>query len=80
MLYNAGAPSTALPGCTGTRRLAGVQPLADWWAGTPLAGDGGWPALRAVAAAAGLLELAFEEGYSDLPKPAMRQAICAVRD
>lgn len=36
--------------------------------------------LRAVAAAAGLRELAFEEGYTDLPKPAMRQAICAIRD
>lgn len=36
--------------------------------------------LRMVAATAGLRELAFEEGYADLPKPAMRQAICAVRD
>ena len=43
-------PSTALPGCTGTRRLAGVQPLADWWAGQPLPADGGWPALRAQTA------------------------------
>jgi tetraacyldisaccharide 4'-kinase len=51
VLYNAPRPSTALPGCTGTRRLAGVQPLADWWAGLPLPADGGWPALRALAAA-----------------------------
>jgi SAM-dependent methyltransferase len=36
--------------------------------------------LRAVAAAAGLREIAFEEGYAAIPKPAMRQAICAVRD
>lgn len=36
--------------------------------------------LRGVAAAAGLREIAFEEGYTDSPKPAMRQAICAVRD
>lgn len=36
--------------------------------------------LRALAAAAGLREIAFEEGYTDSPKPAMRQAICAVRD
>jgi SAM-dependent methyltransferase len=36
--------------------------------------------LRAVARAAGLHEIAFEEGYADLPKPAMRQAICAVRE
>jgi len=52
VLYNAATPSTALPGHTGTRRLAGVQPLADWWAGRPLAADGGWAALRSAASAA----------------------------
>lgn len=36
--------------------------------------------LLMVAAAAGLREIAFEEGYTANPKPAMRQAICAVRD
>lgn len=36
--------------------------------------------LREVAQAAGLREIAFEEGYTASPKPAMRQAICAVRD
>lgn len=36
--------------------------------------------LREIAAAAGLREIAFEEGYVDSPKPGMRQAICAVRD
>lgn len=36
--------------------------------------------LREVAAAAGLREIAFDEGYTATPKPAMRQAICAVRD
>ncbi len=36
--------------------------------------------LREVAAAAGLREVAFVAGYTDLPKPAMCQAICAVRD
>jgi SAM-dependent methyltransferase len=36
--------------------------------------------LRQIVAAAGLRELAFEQGYVDRPKPAMRQAICAVRD
>jgi SAM-dependent methyltransferase len=36
--------------------------------------------LRNVAAAAGLREIAFREGYADEPQPAMRQAICAVRD
>jgi SAM-dependent methyltransferase len=35
--------------------------------------------LRVVAAAAGLHEIAFVEGYVEHPKPAMRQAICAVR-
>lgn len=36
--------------------------------------------LREVVAAAGLREIAFVEGYVETPKPAMRQAICAVRD
>ena len=36
--------------------------------------------LRAVARAAGLREMAFAEGYIDSPKPALRQAICAVRE
>lgn len=35
--------------------------------------------LRAIAAAAGLREIAYVEGYVDRPKPAMRQALCAVR-
>lgn len=33
VLYNAAAPSTALPGWTARRALAGVCLLADWWAG-----------------------------------------------
>ena len=36
--------------------------------------------LRAVAGAAGLRELAFTEGYVDSPRPALRQAICAIRE
>ena len=36
--------------------------------------------LRAVANAVGLREIAFAEGYTDNPKPALRQAICAVRE
>ncbi|MCL2524022.1 MAG: SAM-dependent methyltransferase [Betaproteobacteria bacterium] len=36
--------------------------------------------LRALTAAAGLREIAYAEGYVDQPKPAMRQAICAVRE
>jgi tetraacyldisaccharide 4'-kinase len=33
VLYNAQAATTHLPGWTATRRLSGVLPLADWWAG-----------------------------------------------
>lgn len=36
--------------------------------------------LRQRIKAAGLRELAFEEGYSASPKPAMVQSVCAVRD
>lgn len=36
--------------------------------------------LRQIAAAAGLREIDYVEGYVASPKPAMRQAICAVRD
>ena len=53
VLYNAVAPSTALPGWTGVRRLAGAVPLRDWWAGAaprPIAALRG----RRIHAAAGL--------------------------
>ncbi|MGB4912031.1 MAG: class I SAM-dependent methyltransferase [Candidatus Dechloromonas phosphoritropha] len=36
--------------------------------------------LRAVVRAAGLCEIAVAEGYTDSPKPGMRQAVCAVRE
>ena len=36
--------------------------------------------LRGAATAAGLSEIDFVEGYVDQPKPAMRQAVCAIRD
>jgi len=36
--------------------------------------------LRDIAREAGLREIAFVEGYVETPKPAMRQAICAMRD
>lgn len=36
--------------------------------------------LQQVCGAAGLRQVAFVEGYVAKPKPAMRQAICAVRD
>ena len=35
--------------------------------------------LREIAAAAGLYEIAFAEGYAETPKPCMRQAIVASR-
>jgi tetraacyldisaccharide 4'-kinase len=35
VLYNAPAPSTAVPGALARRALAGAVPLADWWAGRP---------------------------------------------
>ena len=33
VLYNAAAPSTALPGVVAQRGLAGVTPLEEWWQG-----------------------------------------------
>jgi len=33
VLYNAKAPSTSLPGACAQRRVAGIQPLRDWWSG-----------------------------------------------
>jgi len=36
--------------------------------------------LRELMQVAGWREIAFEEGYTASPKPAMRQAICAVRE
>lgn len=35
VLYNAAAPSTALPGFLAQRRLSGAVALSDWWAGQP---------------------------------------------
>jgi tetraacyldisaccharide 4'-kinase len=35
VLYNAAAPTTALPGFMVRRALAGALALADWWAGAP---------------------------------------------
>ena len=57
VLYNAGAPSTALPGHLARRQLAGAVELAAWWQGAsadPLA----WQGLRGrpLLAAAGLAQ------------------------
>jgi tetraacyldisaccharide 4'-kinase len=35
VVYNAPAPSTALPGFVAERQLAGAVSLTDWWAGRP---------------------------------------------
>jgi tetraacyldisaccharide 4'-kinase len=55
VLYTHGAASTPLPGVIGRRRLAGLAPLAGWWAGEP-ADAQAWARLaeRPVWAAAGL--------------------------
>jgi tetraacyldisaccharide 4'-kinase len=55
VLYNAGAPTTPLPGFTGQRRFAGITPLAEWWRGTaPSIESLDALRLRKVVAAAGL--------------------------
>lgn len=56
VLYNASAPSTALPGWTARRSLSGAVALADWWCGAPctpatLAGLVGRPLLAAAGVA-----------------------------
>jgi tetraacyldisaccharide 4'-kinase len=55
VVYNADAPTTALPGHVARRELAGVTALADWWAGA-LPDRAALAALRgrAVVAAAGI--------------------------
>lgn len=55
VLYTHGRPSTPLPGAVGQRRLRGLTPLADWWAGEA-ADPGAWARLAGgvVWAAAGL--------------------------
>jgi tetraacyldisaccharide 4'-kinase len=54
VVYNAAAPSTALPGCVARRRLAGAVALQDWWAGRPATMD----ALLALRGQAGLVAAA----------------------
>jgi tetraacyldisaccharide 4'-kinase len=55
VLYTHGAASTPLPGTIGMRRLAGLTPLAGWWAGEA-ADPNAWATLAGhpVWAAAGL--------------------------
>lgn len=58
VLYNAPAATTPLPGHLARRALAGITPLADWWAGSapeaaqPLAALQGRPLLAAAGIAA----------------------------
>jgi tetraacyldisaccharide 4'-kinase len=55
VLYNAGAPTTSLPGFVSQRRLAGLTPLADWWRGeTPPSANLETLRSRPIVAAAGL--------------------------
>ena len=57
VLYNAAAPTTALPGFTARRALAGVVPLADWWSGvTPEPGSLAELRDKDVVAVAGLAQ------------------------
>jgi tetraacyldisaccharide 4'-kinase len=55
VIYNASHASTALPGHLADRRLRGLVPLADWWAGFPATAEA-FTALqgRPVVAAAGM--------------------------
>ena len=54
VIYNASAPSTALPGFVAERRLAGAVSLAGWWAGEPAR----MPTLLALRGQPGLLAVA----------------------
>jgi tetraacyldisaccharide 4'-kinase len=54
VVYNAGSPSTALPGFVAERSLAGAVPLAGWWAGEKASMD----ALLALRDRAGLVACA----------------------
>lgn len=57
VLYNAPAPTTALPGFTARRALAGIVPLADWWSGvTPAPGSLAVLHDKDVVAVAGLAQ------------------------
>lgn len=76
VLYNAGAPSTALPGHLVRRQLAGAVELAAWWQGAaadPLALHG--LRGRPVLAAAGLAQperfftMLRDQGLDVLPLP-----------
>ena len=76
VLYNAPRPSTHLAGGVAERRLAGVAPLAGWWAGEPATREA-LAALRGrpVVAAAGLarpgrfFDMLRAEGLDIVPLP-----------
>ena len=55
VVYNATRASTHLPGCLARRRLRGLVPLDDWWAGHPATSEALVPLRgRTVVAAAGM--------------------------
>ena len=57
VLYNAAAPSTALPGWIARRSLSGAVALADWWRGQPGRAETlAALAVRTVVAAAGIAQ------------------------
>lgn len=76
VLYNAGAPTTPLPGWISRRSLAGLVPLAQWWQGQPAA-HAAWQevALRGVLAVAGIaspepfFEMLRAHGLAIVPRP-----------
>ena len=51
IVYNAAAASTAWPGATARRGLAGFTPLADWWRGEWSADAPDWSGRRLLAVA-----------------------------
>jgi tetraacyldisaccharide 4'-kinase len=75
VLYNALAPTTPLPGWIAQRRLAGLVPLADWWAGAAPAADS-WAAFanRPAIALAGIaspqrfFDMLHAQGVAALPR------------
>lgn len=71
VVYNARAPSTALPGFVATRKLGGAVSLADWWAGQPsrrdallaLRGLPGWVAVAGIARPQRFFDMLSAEGF-----------------
>lgn len=77
VIYNATAPSTALPGFVAQRRLAGAVSLADWWAGQratlgalhALRGRPGLIACAGLARPQRFFDMLAEQGLAFEPQP-----------